>query len=130
MKKILVLLILGLVGFTNMFGCEGKTRGYDITFKDYPCCFVGINLAGAIDFTDCGKYSPEVLSEAKDVVRKMIKAKNKKKNVISKAKKVELQNEYNALDAKLVELTGHSYAEYAEMHSRSINESGIYELKR
>lgn len=130
MKRMLTVLVLGMMALSSAFGCEGKTRGgkYNITFKDYPCCFVGINLAGAIDFEVCDKLSPEVLEESKDVVRNMVKVRNEKKNTLSKAKRSKLDKEYEVLDAKLTELTGHSYDEYQEMHDRSINESGIKKL--
>ena len=129
--KRLAILILGLMVFNAAFACEGKTKGKsEYVFKDYPCCFVGIMLAGSIEFEQCDKFSPEVLDEAKDVVRGIVKVNNEKKNVVSKTKKAKLNKEYADLDAKLIELTGYSYGEMCDMHNRSIDESGIRALAK
>lgn len=130
--KRLTILILGLMVFNAVFACEGKLRGgkFNVTFKDYPCCFVGIELAGAIDFTDCGKYSPEVLEEAKDIVRRMGEVKSKKiKSSLNGDgdSSINLSREFRSLDKKLTELTGYSYNEMSDMHNKSIEESGIIE---
>lgn len=121
MKKILVLMVLGLISFTSVFGCDLKVG--DRWVDDVPCCVVAYERHSV--YKPCNKYSSDVFWKMNNaylrVSRLNIEASEHK---VEKARNVFLK-ERDAYDKQLKELTGCSHDKISKILRNKLTKAGL-----
>lgn len=121
MRRMLTVLVLSLVGFTNMFACDLKVK--DRWVDDVPCCVVAYERNSI--YKPCNKYSSEDFWKMNNAYLSICDL-NRKANdhKVEKAKAVFLKDR-DAYNKQLKELIGYSFDKVNKILRSKLEKAGL-----
>lgn len=104
MKKILVLMVLSLVGFST-FACDIKVNGKWI--EDVPCCVANQQMYQS--FERCDKLSLKDFNKANELRKEITKSYTQLSKCTDEGMKASIKENIKVLNKELKDITGLSY---------------------